>query len=131
MSNAGIDFSCIDKLQDKLKEMGRKGSQIENKALLAGAEIINNEIIKNAPVRKKNSQYSKQKLKLSKVTKEKGIKVVKIGILKEDNSEAFYLKFYEWGTSKQVARPFMKPAFDKKRKEAVNKMAEIIKKELK
>ena len=131
MSNAGIDFSCIDKLQDKLKEMGRKGSQIENKVLLAGAEIINNEIIKNAPVRKKNSQHSKQKLKLSKVTKEKGIKVVKIGILKEDNSEAFYLKFYEWGTSKQVARPFMKPAFDKKRKEAVNKMAEIIKKELK
>ena len=127
MSNAGIDFSCIDKLQDKLKEMGRKGSQIENKALLAGAEIINNEIKKNAPTK---TGHAKSFLKVSKVKKEKGIKVVKVGISKSDNSEAFYLKFHEYGTSKMPARPFMKPAFLRKRKDALNITLDIIRKEL-
>lgn len=130
--SAEIDFSCIEKFQDRLKDIGRKGSILENKALLEGAEIINKEIVKNAPVRKKGSQHSKEKLKISKVTRSKGMKVVKIGILKEDNSEAFYLKFYEWGTSRgQAAKPFMKPAFDRKRKEALNKTMQIIREGLK
>lgn len=125
--NADIDFSSIENFQKKLEEMGRKGSSIENKALLAGAEIINKEIVKNAPERKKGSQHSKEKLTISKVKSEKGIKVVKVGVQKDDNSEAFYLKFYEYGTSKQIARPFMRPAFEKKKKEALNKTHEVIK----
>ena len=124
--SAELDFSCIEKLQDKLKDMGKKGTTLENKALLAGAEIINKEIVKNAPVRRKGSRNSKEKLKLSKVKKEKGIKVVKIGVQKDDNSEAFYLKFYEYGTSKQVARPFMRPAFERKKKEAFEKTKDVI-----
>ena len=44
MNGTGIDFSCIDDLQKKLEVMGRKGSKLENEALLAGAEIINKEI---------------------------------------------------------------------------------------
>ena len=65
--NVDLDFSCIEKLQDKLKDIGKKGATLENKALLAGAEIINKEIVKNAPVRRKGSRNSKEKLKLSKV----------------------------------------------------------------
>lgn len=126
-----IDSKCIQDFMDKVEKLGRKGAKLENKALLEGAEVINKEIINNAPVRKKNSNNSKEKIKLSKVTKEKGMKIVKIGIQKEDNSEAFYLKFYEWGTIKQVARPFMRPAFEKKRKEGVEKMAEVIREGLK
>ena len=115
--SAELDFSCIEKLQDKLKDMGKKGATLENKNnICLGAEIINKEIVKNAPVGKKGSRNSKEKLKLSKVKKEKGIKVVKIGVQKDDNSEAFYLKFYEYGTSKQVARPFMRPAFERRRR---------------
>lgn len=127
-----VDYSCIDTLQDKLKEMGNKGSRIENEALLAGAKIINAEIIANAPVRKKGkSQNSKQYLKVAEVSKSKGIKVVKIGVSKEDNTQAFYLKFYEYGTSRgQIARPFMRPAFERKRKEAFEKTHEVIKRGL-
>lgn len=119
-----LDFSDIDKLQKRLDEMGRKGSILENKALLAGAEVINKEVVKNAPER---TGHAKKYLKVSKVSKEKGIKVVKVGISKGDNSEAFYLKFHEYGTSKMAARPFMRPAFQRKRKEALEKTHEVIK----
>ncbi len=119
-----LDFSDLDKLQKRLDEMGRKGSILENKALLAGAEVINKEVVKNAPER---TGHAKKYLKVSKVSKEKGIKVVKIGISKGDNSEAFYLKFHEYGTSKMAARPFMRPAFERKRKEALEATHKVIK----
>lgn len=122
-----LDFSSIDTFQKRLEELGRKGTKIENEALLAGAEVINKEMVKNAPVK---TGHAKQFLKVSKVTKEKGIKVVKVGISKGDNSEAFYLKFHEFGTSKMSARPFMRPAFERKRKEAVEKTHEVIRKGL-
>lgn len=119
-----LDFSDIEKLQKILDEIGRKGSILENKALLAGAEVINKEMVRNAPER---TGHAKKYLKISKVTKEKGIKVVKVGISKGDNSEAFYLKFHEYGTSKMPARPFMRPAFEKKRKEAFEITHKVIK----
>lgn len=119
-----LDFSDIEKFQKRLDEMGRKGAILENKALLAGAEVINKEIVKNAPER---TGHAKKFLKISKVSKEKGIKVVKVGISKGDNSEAFYLKFHEYGTSKMVARPFMRPAFERKRKEALEATHKVIK----
>lgn len=127
MNGTGIDFSCIDDLQKKLEVMGRKGSKLENEALLAGAEIINKEIVNRAP---EKIGKAKKHLKISKPKREKGIKVVKIGVNKSDNSEAFYLKFYEYGTSKQPARPFMRPAYERKRKEALEKTKEIIRKGL-
>lgn len=119
-----LDFSDMEKLQKRLDEMQRKGSILENKALLAGAEVINKEIVKNAPERTGNA---KKYLKVSKVSKEKGTKVVKVGISKGDNSEAFYLKFHEYGTSKMAATPFMRPAFEKKRKEALETTHRVIK----
>lgn len=122
--SVNLEFSDLDKLQKRLDEMGRKGSTLENKALLAGAEVINKEVVKNAPER---TGHAKKYLKVSKVSKEKGIKVVKVGISKGDNSEAFYLKFHEYGTSKMAARPFMRPAFERKRKEALEKTYEVIK----
>ena len=118
-----IDFSDIDRLQERLNEIGKKGAKLENEALLAGAEIINKEVVNNAP---EKTGKAKKYLKVSKVTKEKGIKIVKIGISKADNSEAFYLKFHEYGTSKMSARPFMRPAFERKKKEALEKTYEII-----
>lgn len=122
-----LDFSSIEKFQKKLEELGRKGSIIENEALISGAEVINKEIIRTAP---EKTGKAKKYLKVSKVTKEKGIKVVKVGISKEDNSQAFYLKFHEYGTSKMPARPFMRPAFERKRKEALEKTYEVIRKGL-
>ena len=85
-------------------------------------------MIEKCPVR---TGKARSHLKLSKPKKLKGVKTIKIGVNKEDNSEAFYLKFYEYGTSRgQIARPFMRPAFENKRKEGISKMAEVIRREM-
>lgn len=129
--NVKVDFSCLDTLLKKLDAMGEQGAKLENEALIKGAEIIKDEIVKNAPVRKVGSKNSKKYIKCSKIKNEKGRKVIKVGIQKEDNSEAFYLKFYEYGTSRgQIARPFMRPAFERKRKEALETTKEVIRKGL-
>lgn len=40
---------------------------------------------------------------------------------------AFYWRFLEFGTAKMGARPFMRPAFDARREDALNKMREVLK----
>lgn len=130
MSNE-IDFSCIEEYKKKLEEMGRKGSQLENKALTESAEIILDEMKKTTRFEDRSGKL-REGLKVDKPKKVKGIKTVKIGVTKEDNSEIFYAKFLEYGTSRGVvARPFMRPAFEKKRKEALKKMENILRGALK
>ena len=96
MSN-GIDFSCMDKLSAKLKEMGRKGSRIESEALKKGAEVILEEMKRTSAFSDRSGNLRKG-LKIDKVRTQKGVKYVKIGIQKDDNSEIFYGKFIEYGT---------------------------------
>ncbi len=127
MSNE-IDFSCILKYQKKLEEMGRRGVKIENEALTAGAEIILKEM-KNTSSFSDRTEKLRKGLEISKPQKIQGVKTVKIGIQKDDNSSIFYGKFIEYGTSRGiVAKPFMRPAFENKRKEALEKTKEVIRK---
>ena len=123
MSNE-IDFSCIERLQSRIEEMGRNGTKIENKALSAGAEIILKEMQDNCP---EKTGKAKSYLKNTHPKKIKGVKTVKIGVQLDDNSEAFYLKFLEYGASNGIiARPFMRPAFENKRREALEKTKDVI-----
>lgn len=146
MSKFEIDFSSLEAYQKKLEELGRKGTRIETKALEESADIILDEMVDRCPER---SHEAIKHLKKDKIRKIKGIRTIKIGVNKADNDEAYYLKFYEYGTTAhtytaggyfkgatikhpgQIARPFMRPAFEKKKKEALNKTMEIIREELK
>lgn len=133
MSN-GIDFSCMDKLSAKLKEMGRKGSRIESEALKKGAEVILEEMKRTSAFSDRSGNLRKG-LKIDKVRTQKGVKYVKIGIQKDDNSEIFYGKFIEYGTvngKRSLApKPFMRPAFEKKKSEALEVTKNVIKGALK
>lgn len=125
MSKFEVDFSCIDKLKERADVMGRKGKKIIDKALDVGADVILDEMVKRCPVK---TGKAKKHLKKSKVKSKGAQKYINIGVNKEDNSEAFYLKFYEYGTSKgQVARPFMRPTFEDKKDEALKKTKQVMK----
>ena len=50
MSKFEIDFSCLEKYQKKLEELGRKGTRIETKALEESADIILDEMVKRLPL---------------------------------------------------------------------------------
>lgn len=122
MSN-GIEFDCIDNLSKRLKELGKKGKKIQDEALIEGAEVILKEMKKTSAFSDRSGNLRKG-LKISKPKTIKGIRAVKIGIQKDDNSDIFYGKFIEYGTTNGkrsiVAKPFMRPAFESKKVEALN-----------
>ncbi|TQR26871.1 hypothetical protein C7Y47_23960 [Lysinibacillus sphaericus] len=51
---------------------------------------------------------------------------ISIGVSNQ-STDAFYLYFHEWGTSKMRARPWMRPTFERE----MNRIIEIMKNELK
>ncbi len=72
----------------------------------------------------------KKGLKVSGVRKKGGNKFVLAGIQKGDNSKIFYGKFLEFGTSKIKARPFMGPAYERKKEEAKGIIKDELRREL-
>lgn len=122
MSNMELDG--IEKLLDKINAMGKAGQRVENKALKKAGEVILEQAKNNVNVR---TERLKKGLKVSGVRNKDGRKYVLVGIQKSDNSNIFYGKFLEFGTSKNPAMPFMAPAYESRKREAI----EIIKEELK
>lgn len=95
MSNE-IDFTCVEDYKKKLEEMGKKSIKLEDKAITAGAEIILKEMKTTSSFSDRTGKL-REGLSISKPSKVKGARVVKIGIQKDDNSEIFYGKFIEYG----------------------------------
>lgn len=134
-----MELNGIDQLLSRADTMGRKGDSLQNKALKRAANVINDEIVANAPTSTMPRQpkpktqmwrsggHAKNLLKVSGIRSKGGEKFILAGIQKSDNSKAFYLKFKEFGSSKESAKPFMAPAYEAKKQEAI----EVIKEELK
>lgn len=123
-----MEVDGLDNIINRLESMGKAGSRLEGKSLKTAGEVIVEEARNNLESHG-NVKTGKLRdgLKVGKVRK-KGIrKYVEVGITKEDNSEIFYGKFLEWGTSKMSAKPFLGPAYSSKKDEA----KEIIISELK
>ena len=115
---AEIELQGMQELIDKLTELGKKGSRIENKALLAAAKpILDDAVATNAF--NDRSGKGRAGIKISRVKTKGDTKTVLIGIEKGDISEIFYLKFLEFGTSKMPARPFLGPAYERNKGEAI------------
>ena len=109
----------------------------ERNVILVGARIIQLEIGRLAPydstsrnLSKKYSpgQHLKDNITISGFLVDGfGALYVLVGPAKGDtssNSDFFYGKFFEWGTSKMNPRPFVEPAVISKRREALSAMAE-------
>lgn len=136
---ANMEFEGMDNILSRIEEMGKAGTSIENKALKKAGELINSEIINNSPTSIsprqpqgrtqmwRTGKHAKELLKVSGVKSKNGKKYVEVGLQKGDNSKAFYLKFKEFGSSKEAAQPFIGPSFESKKEEA----KEVIKQEIK
>lgn len=125
-----MELQGFDQLLKRIDELGRKGSRIENKALRAGAEVVQKESSKLAPRRKIAKKHLADNIQISKVKKRDGTKFIEVGPQKGDNSEFFYGKFLEWGTSKMSPRPFLGPALASKKDEAMEVMRKSLKDDL-
>jgi HK97 gp10 family phage protein len=104
-----VSMSGMDELMQKLEEMGNKAGKIQNEALKKAAETVLDSAKEKVPV---DTGKLKDTLDMSTVKTKNGEKYIEVGITKGDNSEIFYGKFIEWGTSQRPATPYLQPAYE-------------------
>ncbi|MEG0282284.1 MAG: hypothetical protein RR662_03830 [Clostridia bacterium] len=118
------------------KKMGVNVDKVLKEKLPDAIKIMHREAELNAPRAKKNrSKYTSAHLADAIPCQDKAsvngtYYQIKFGWEKVDNSEHYYSKFLEWGTSKMLARPFIEPAVRKKSKEALNLLYKAVEKEV-
>lgn len=117
-----IELQGIDEVLAKLEELGAKGNKAINKALEKGAEPIL-DTMKNTDMFDDHSGRLRESIKVSKVKTRKSGKYIWIGDVDRVATHGWYVEF---GSSTQSARPFMRDAWNRKKKQA----QEIIKEEL-
>ena len=125
---ADIELTGVDEILNKLQQMGANISRLENKALRNAAEPVLEDAKANVPVR---TGKLKKGLKITNVKKKEGVKYILVGVDRGDNSEIFYSKFIEFGTSKMSARPFLQPAYEKNKDNIQKTIANTLKEGLK
>lgn len=101
---AKIDLEGMQELIDKVNKLGLKGEEIKKKALDKAGELVKESMEKKAPRSSSNKKHMADNIKVSDIEKENGVDFVEIGPNKGDNSEFYYSKFSEWGTSTQQAK---------------------------
>lgn len=112
-------------MMDKLNKINeRMAGAAANKALRAGAEILQEEMSKRAP---RDTGKLAESIETSKVKTKDGVKFIEVGPNKDTNWRS---KFVEFGTSKMNAKPFMAPAVESKKSEINNAMAGVLREEL-
>ncbi|WP_411680646.1 HK97-gp10 family putative phage morphogenesis protein [Clostridium thailandense] len=125
---ASIELTGVDEILNKLQQMGANVGRLENKALKNAAEPVLEDAKANVPVR---TGKLKKGLKITNVKKKDGMKYILVGVDRGDNSEVFYGKFIEFGTSKMPARPFLQPAYEKNKNKIQKTIAGTLKEGLK
>jgi HK97 gp10 family phage protein len=101
---ASIELEGMAELIDKVNKLGAKGEVIKKKALDKVGELVKTSMERKAPRSEETKKHMADNIKVSEIKKENGVDFVKIGPNKGDNSEFFYSKFTEWGTSKIPAQ---------------------------
>lgn len=101
---ARIELEGMQELIDKVNKLGLKGETIKKKALDKAGNLVKSSMEKSAPKSSLSKKHMADNIKVSDIDKENGIDFIEIGPNKGDNSEFFYSKFSEWGTSRQPAQ---------------------------
>ncbi len=128
MSNT-ISYS-IDGFEDltrRITEMGVKGSRIENAALNDAAQPIYEDMRESAPVRTGRGRDS---ITIGSPKRTKGGKIISIGIHDAQRDTGLHMYYVEFGTSRADAHPFIRPAFERKKRESYDILKQRVKKGL-
>lgn len=113
----------LNRLDDDMrKKIGRAATR-------DAAKVVRDETELSAPPRTTAPVHIADSVKVSVASKESTrfswVYYVRI------SRKAFYWTFYEFGTSRQPARPFFRPAFERSKGEALGAMVTTLKRRLK
>ncbi len=126
--SASVSVEGIEELIASFERMGKDMDRVANAALKEGGQVIVEEaksiLSSEGHIVTGNLMDG---LSVSGVKGGKGGKYVEAGITKGDNSSIYYGKFLEWGTVKMPAYPFLAPAFESKKNEVQDTIANKIK----
>lgn len=136
-----VKITGLKELNDALKELpDRIAKNTLRGAVAAGAAVIRKEARNKAPVYTgsvadghpppgtlRRSVYQKQIRELSSVVKQTFFVGVRTGAAAAKKGlDAFYWRFVEFGTQKMAARPFLRPAFETKKLEAIEAIKQYL-----
>nr|WP_286207958.1 HK97-gp10 family putative phage morphogenesis protein [Clostridium caldaquaticum] len=116
----------MQELIDRVNKLGARGDVIKKRALDKAGNLVKTSMEKNAPRSNKTKRHMADNIKVSDIEKENGVDFIEIGPNKGDNSEFFYSKFTEFGTSKITAQHWAEKSVLENKREINN----IIKEEL-
>ncbi|ETA80583.1 HK97-gp10 family putative phage morphogenesis protein [Youngiibacter fragilis] len=97
---AKIELEGMQELIDKVNKLGSRGTQIKKNALEKSAAMVKGSMEGKAPRSDSNKKHMADNIQVSEIETANGVDFIQIGPNKGDNSEFFYSKFTEWGTSK-------------------------------
>ncbi|TQR28323.1 hypothetical protein C7Y47_22035 [Lysinibacillus sphaericus] len=123
---SGFDIEMLG-LQELQQEVQRRlnPENIVDPALQKGAEHLREQLEKS--VYQFGFKYRTGRSEKSMIIADKNEdETISIGVSNQ-STDAFYLYFHEWGTSKMRARPWMRPTFERE----MNRIIEVMKNELK
>ena len=123
---AKIQLEGMAELIDKVNKLGEKSEEVKKTALDKAGELVKDSMKKKAPRSSDIKKHMADNIKVSEINKDNGVDFVMIGPNKGDNSEFFYSKFTEWGTSKIPAQHWAEKSVIENEKEINN----VIKEEL-
>lgn len=115
----------LEGMNQLLREIERIGrtvtNQIEEKALQEAGEFLRDKIKPEVPVRTGNL---KENIIVSDVVNGE------VNVGPDQQGDAFYGHFLEFGTSKASPKPFIGPVFENNQRNIENKMGDVIRREL-
>jgi HK97 gp10 family phage protein len=117
-----LNLQGMSQLIRQIEDMGKRvDSQLKEKALVEGAELLKDKSKENVKVR---TGKLRDNIIISDVENDE------INVGPDQQGTAFYGHFLEFGTSKMAAQPFLGPAYESNKEVVQEKMAEVIKREL-
>lgn len=99
-----IELQGMEELIDKVNKLGDRGKTIKKNALNKAGELVKSSMESKAPRSDITKRHMADNIKVSEIERDNGVDYIEIGPTKGDNSEFFYSKFTEWGTSKIPAQ---------------------------
>lgn len=133
-----MDFDGLDAIVKDLNQMSKiLNSSIIDDALEEAIQPAYETAKKTAPRNKKGhiGKYGNGHMADNiplKLVRENGLRTIEYGWEKSDNSDYYYAKFVEWGTSnnKYPKQPFINKSMSKNKNKCFNVFSERIRKEL-
>lgn len=124
---AKLELEGMAELIEKVNLLGAKGETIKKTALAKAGKLVKDTMEKKAPRSELNKKHMADHIQVSEMETEDGVNFIRIGPNKGDDSEFFYSKFTEWGTSTIPAQHWAENSILENKKE----INEIILEELK